>query len=286
MHRRLTLVASHLINKAKPTPLNHRPFTMSSPATAKPKTPTDIHLYTAQTPNGIKVSMLLEELNLEYKVTELSFSKNEQKEPWYLEINPNGRIPAITDTFTDGKPIRVFESGAILQYLVERYDTEERFSYPRGAREYWEVQSWLFWQMGGLGPMQGQANHFFRYAPEKIEYGIKRYQGETKRLYSVMESQLAKSTSGFLVGDKLTIADIACWGWTNSHDWAGVPLDEFPKVAEWLEKLKSREALARGADIPKALRKITKELTEEEKDKIAKETSAWILQGNEHTAKQ
>ncbi|KAK0651724.1 glutathione S-transferase [Cercophora newfieldiana] len=279
MHRRLTLLASHLI-KSKATPqIPHRSFsTMSSS-----KTPTDIHLYTAQTPNGIKVSMLLEELNLSYKVTELSFSKNEQKEPWFLEINPNGRIPAITDTFTDGKPIRVFESGAILQYLVERYDTEGKFSYPKGGREYWEVQSWLFWQMGGLGPMQGQANHFFRYAPEKIEYGIKRYQGETRRLYSVMETQLAKSTSGFLVGDKMTIADIACWGWTNSHDWAGVSLDDFPNVAAWVEKIKSREASARGANLSKSVRK---NLTEEEKEKIAKEASAWILQGNEHTAKK
>jgi len=252
---------------------------MSSPN----KTPTDIHLYTAQTPNGIKVSMLLEELNLEYKVTELSFSKNEQKEPWYLEINPNGRIPAITDTFTDGKPIRVFESGAVLQYLVERYDTERRLSYQKGTREDWEVISWLNWQMGGLGPMQGQANHFFRYAPEKIEYGIKRYQGETKRLYSVMESQLAKSTSGFLVGDRLTIADIACWGWVNAHDWAGVPLDEFPHVAAWVEKIHAREASARGANIPKSL--TSKKLTEEEKEKLAKETSSWILQGQEHTKK-
>ena len=167
MQRRLSLLATHL---AKRTPPQHHPSpkfqfsparttarpitTMASPSDP-PKTPTSIHLYTAQTPNGIKVSMMLEELGLEYQVTELSFSKNEQKEPWFLEINPNGRIPAITDTFTDGKTIRVFESGSILQYLVERYDTEHKFSYERGTREYWEVNSWLFWQMGGLGPMQG-----------------------------------------------------------------------------------------------------------------------------------
>jgi glutathione S-transferase len=154
MLRRLTLLKSHL---KPPSPLSTAKMTSSTT-----KTPTDIHLYTAQTPNGIKVSMLLEELNLSYAVTELSFAKNEQKEPWFLEINPNGRIPAITDTFTDGKLIRIFESGAILQYLVERYDSEGKLSYPRGSREDWEVRGWLFWQMGGLGPMQGQANHFFR----------------------------------------------------------------------------------------------------------------------------
>jgi glutathione S-transferase len=121
-----------------------------------------IHLYTAQTPNGIKVSMLLEELGLKYETTAISLAKNTQKEPWFLEINPNGRIPAMTDTFTDGTPIRLFESGSILQYLVDRYDTEHKVSYPRGTKEYYEVNNWLHWQMGGLGPMQGQSNHFTR----------------------------------------------------------------------------------------------------------------------------
>jgi glutathione S-transferase len=112
----------------------------------------DIHLYTTQTPNGIKISITLEELGLPYTVHKIDISKNTQKEPWFLEINPNGRIPALTDKFTDGEMIRLFESGSIQQYLVERYDTEYRISYPRGTREYWEVNNWLFFLNAGVGP--------------------------------------------------------------------------------------------------------------------------------------
>lgn len=194
----------------------------------------DIHLYTAQTPNGIKISMTLEELGIPYKVTKIDIAKNTQKEPWFLEINPNGRIPALTDTFKDGKLIRLFESGSIQQYLVDEYDTEHKISYPKGSREYYEVNNWvclttnmfsfahrelirvclqLFFLNAGVGPMQGQANHFTRYAPEHIEYGVNRYQNETRRLYSVLDEHLKKSTSGYLVGDRCTIADIAHWGW-------------------------------------------------------------------------
>lgn len=125
------------------------------------KIKTDITLYTTNTPNGIKPSILLEELNLEYKVHAIKMTENEQKEEWFLKINPNGRIPALTDTL-DGKQIRVFESGAMLQYLVDRYDKDHKFSFPQGSAEHWEMTSWLMWQMGGLGPMQGQANHFKR----------------------------------------------------------------------------------------------------------------------------
>ncbi|KAG8408082.1 hypothetical protein J3459_018208 [Metarhizium acridum] len=150
-------------------------------------TKTDIVLYTASTPNGIKASIALEELGLQYQVSRVRDQDdgNEQKQPWFLDINPNGRIPALTDTL-DGKKIRVFESGAILEYLADRYDKDHKISYPRGTAEHWEVTSWLMWQMGGLGPMQGQSNHFKRYAPEKIEYGINRYGNETRRLYRTM----------------------------------------------------------------------------------------------------
>ncbi|EFX01446.1 zinc knuckle transcription factor splicing factor msl5 [Grosmannia clavigera kw1407] len=175
----------------------------------------DIHLYTAQTPNGIKASILLEELGLPYKVTAVDISKNVQKEPWFLAINPNGRIPAMTDKFTDGSIIRLFESGSILQYLVDRYDTEHKVSYPQGSKEYYEVNNWLFWQMGGLGPMQGQANHFSRYAPEKIQYGID-----------------------------------SCWGWVASHHWAGIELDDMPSLKAWLQKLLLRPGLEKGRHVP------------------------------------
>lgn len=189
----------------------------SKSSTSKMASRPNIHLYTAQTPNGVKISITLEELSLPYTVTAISFSKNEQKSPSFLAINPNGRIPALTDTFTDGQTINLFESGSIQQYLVEQYDPEHKISYPRGTREAYEVNNWLFFLNAGVGPMQGQANHFTRYAPEKIEYGINRYQNETRRLYSVLDTHLAKSASGYLVGDRCTIADIAHYGWIVSH---------------------------------------------------------------------
>lgn len=136
---------------------------------ATPKS--DITLYTGgPTPNTIKASILLEELGLPYKVQSLDMGKGEQKEDWFLEINPNGRIPAMTDVFDDGKPIRIFESGSMLQYIVERYDKDHKVSYPYGSREYWEANNWLMWQMGGLGPMQGQANHFNRESTASAPY--------------------------------------------------------------------------------------------------------------------
>jgi glutathione S-transferase len=120
----------------------------------------NITLYTTQTPNGIKISITLEELGLPYKVEKIEFSKNTQKEPWFLAINPNGRIPALTDTFSDGKTINLFESGSIMQYLVKRYDTEYKISYPEGTREWFEMNNWLFFMNAGVGPMQGQASKY------------------------------------------------------------------------------------------------------------------------------
>ncbi|KAH6603272.1 hypothetical protein Trco_008047, partial [Trichoderma cornu-damae] len=268
---------------------------------AKMGIPTDITLYTAGTPNGIKITILLEELGLEYKIRTLQFSTNEQKAPWFLEINPNGRIPAITDTWTDGSEIRVFESGAVMQYIVDRYDKDHKVSYPSGSKETWEVNSWaslfslacgvtrcdLHWQMAGLGPMQGQANHFQRYAPEKIEYGINRYVNETRRLYSVMDSHLAKSTSGFLAGDRLSIADIACWAWVAAHAWAEVSLDEFPHVNKWLHALLLRPGFEKGRHIPEPHTAFGfANMTAEEKDKMAEATKTWVQSNMQADAKK
>jgi len=283
--RRLALLTSQLTRTSTANNPHTRPLhTTAIMSAAKPS----IHLYTQQTPNGIKASILLEELGLPYDVTALSFSANEQKEPWFLEINPNGRIPALTDANVDdgGEPQRVFESGAMLQYLVDKYDTEHKVSYPRGTREYWEVQSWLFWQMGGLGPMQGQANHFYRYAPEKIEYGVKRYQGETRRLYGVMEAQLAKSTSGYLVGDRCTIADISCWGWVAAYNWAGISEDlaEFPHLKAWLFRMLARPGVEKGRHVPSHHGAFDK-MSKEDQEKAAKEVSKWVMAGNDHTKK-
>ncbi|OTA98220.1 hypothetical protein M426DRAFT_326167 [Hypoxylon sp. CI-4A] len=246
----------------------------------------DIHLYTAGTPNGIKVSILLEELGLPYKVTNIDISKNTQKEPWFLEINPNGRIPALTDTFTDGKPIRIFESGAIMQYLTDRYDTEHKVSYPYGSREYYEVDSWLMWQMGGLGPMQGQANHFNRYAPEKIKYAIDRYINETRRLYRTLEAQLKSSTSGYLVGDRLTSADIASWGWVTSAKWSGVDMAEFPVLDEWVQRLLKRPAVEKGRHVPTQHKyESIQKLSEQEIEAMAAGPRQWVQAGMKDDAK-
>lgn len=201
-----------------------------------------IELFTAATPNGHKVSILLEELGIPYTVRALHLLKNEQKEPWYLEsVNPNGRIPAIIDREADD--FAVFESGAILIYLAEKYG---RFL-PTDAKGRSLALQWLMFQMGGIGPMQGQAHVFFRYAPEKIPFAITRYQNETRRLYEVLESRLQKSE--YLAGE-YSIADIASYPWVKIHNWAGVTLDGLPAVQRWLEAIGSRPAVQRGLAIP------------------------------------
>ncbi|KAF2738723.1 glutathione S-transferase [Polyplosphaeria fusca] len=210
----------------------------------------NIDLYTTQTPNGIKISMTLEELGLPYNVHKIDISKNTQKEPWFLEINPNGRIPALTDTFTDGKKIRLFESGSIMQYLVSRYDPEYKLSFPPGTREHYEMTNWLFFQNAGVGPMQGQANHFTRYAPSQIEYGINRYQNETRRLYGVLNQHLSSNSYDYIMGTKCTIADIAHWGWVASAGWAGIDIDEFPAVKAWEERMAARPGIEKGRHVP------------------------------------
>ncbi|TKA30972.1 hypothetical protein B0A50_01940 [Salinomyces thailandicus] len=246
----------------------------------------DIHLYTAQTPNGIKISILLEELGLPYQTTKLEFSKSTQKEPWFLEINPNGRIPAITDKFTDGKPIRLFESGSIMQYLVARYDKDHKFSFPPGSREFLEMNNWLFFMNAGVGPMQGQANHFTRYAPEHIEYGVNRYQNETRRLYGVLDKHLADTKAEYLVGNKCTIADISHWGWVSAAGWAGVNLDDFPHLKKWEERMWARPALKKGANVPDPY-KLKELLQDKEKmDRHAAEARNWVQQGMKEDAEK
>ncbi|KAF7588403.1 hypothetical protein BBP40_005732 [Aspergillus hancockii] len=208
-----------------------------------------ITLYTTQTPNGNKASILLEELNIPYTVHKHDFSARTHKEPWYLDINPNGKIPAITDTFSDGQEIHIWESGNVLKYLVEQYDPEYRLWYPHGTRESYELFSWLFFQVSGVGPFQGQATHFLRHAPEKIPYALDRYRNESRRLYSVLETQLAKN-KGYIVGDKFTIVDIAFWSLAATAPWAGLDLSEFPAVQEWYERLLKRPSIARGMNVP------------------------------------
>ena len=200
-----------------------------------------IDLYTSPTPNGWKASIALEELELPYEVKPIHLDKMEQKEEAYLAICPNGRIPAIVDR-AEGD-FAVFESGAILLYLA---DTTGRLM-PRDAKGRSVVEQWLMFQMGGVGPMQGQANVFFRYAPEKIQYAIDRYQNETKRLYTVLDRRLADNE--YLAGD-YSIADIANWSWVSIHGWAGVAIDDLPNLRRWVDQLKARPAVQRGRAVP------------------------------------
>ncbi|MCJ8167764.1 glutathione S-transferase family protein [Atopomonas sediminilitoris] len=200
-----------------------------------------IELYTAATPNGHKVSIALEELGLEYRVHALDFSQKEQKAPSYLKINPNGRIPAIIDRAADD--LTVFESGAILIYLAEK--TGQLM--PSDVRGRMQVLQWLMFQMGGVGPMQGQANVFFRYFEQKIPAAIDRYQNETRRLYEVLESQLQQQP--YLAGD-YSIADIATYPWVRVHDWSGVSVEGLSALQDWMARLAERPAVQRGLAVP------------------------------------
>jgi glutathione S-transferase len=245
-----------------------------------------------------------------YKVEKIDIKKDVQKEPyvsyqpaaetrirkesdhnginsrWFLEINPNGRIPALTDTFTDGKQIRLFESGSILQYLADQYDKDFKISYPRGTREYYEMNNWLFFQNAGVGPMQGQANHFNRYAPERIEYGVNRYINETRRLYGVLDKHLATCKSGYLVGDHVSIADISHWGWIAHAAWAGVDIDEFPHLKAWDERMFSRPGVEKGRHVPDphTIKDLMKD--KEALEKSAAEARSWIQRGMAADAKK
>jgi len=209
-----------------------------------------IDLYTAATPNGWKASIALEELALPYQVKALKLQELEQKQEWFLRINPNGRIPAIVDR--DAGDFPVFESGAILIYLAEKAGR----LLPADAKGRSRAIQWLMFQMGGVGPMQGQANVFFRYAPEKIPFAIARYQNETRRLYEVLDRRLGEAE--YLAGD-YSIADIATWPWVSIHDWAGVSVDGLANLQRWLAAVGARPAVQRGRDVPKQELRISDE---------------------------
>jgi glutathione S-transferase len=198
-------------------------------------------LYTAATPNGWKVSITLEELKLDYRVHHIHLDKKEQKADWYVKLNPNGRIPTIVDHANSD--FAVFESGAIMIYLAEKTGR----LMPSDVRGRSTVLQWLMFQMGNVGPMMGQANVFFRYAPERIPYAIDRYQREVRRLFEVLDTRLADHE--YLAGE-YSIADIANYAWVRGYKWSGVSIDGLPHLARWLERLGAREAVRRGQDIP------------------------------------
>jgi GST-like protein len=216
-----------------------------------------IDLYYWPTPNGWKITIMLEELEAPYEIKYINISRGDQFEPSFLAIAPNNRMPAIVDPEgPNGAPISVFESGAILQYLGRKFG---KF-YPADERARVEVDQWLFWQMGGLGPMAGQAHHFRNYAPEKIQYGIDRYTNEVNRLYGVMNKRLADRN--YLAGD-YSIADMACIGWVIPHKNQGQDLDDFPHLKAWFERLHQRPALLRGIAVGKEERERQANLAED-----------------------
>lgn len=208
-----------------------------------------IDLYSAPTPNGWKVSIALEEMGLEYRLKELNLQARDQKQPYYLSVNPNGRIPAIVDR--DNNDFAVFESGAILVYLAKKTDQ----LYPQDEDKRSRVLQWLMFQMGGIGPMQGQANVFKNYFPKHIPEAIERYQNETRRLYEVLDRRLTDRE--FLV-DNYSIADIAAFPWVRAHAWSGINIDGLVYLKRWLATIESRPAVARGLKKPEPLDTISR----------------------------
>ncbi len=200
-----------------------------------------IELYTSPTPNGWKASVTLEELGLPYEVKAIDLSSGDQKKPEFLALNPNGRIPAIIDRDADN--LTVFESGAIMIYLAEKSDK----LMPTDTAGRMNVIQWLMFQMGGVGPMMGQANVFFRYMEEKIPTAISRYQNEGRRLFEVLDGHLAKNE--FLAGD-YSIADIANWCWVRTHSWSGISVDGLDHLDRWLQTINARPAAQKGIMVP------------------------------------
>lgn len=208
-----------------------------------------IDLYTASTPNGWKVSVTLEELQLPYEVHPVNLSANEQKQDWFLQVSPNGRIPAIVDR--DANDLAIFESGAIMIYLAEKAGR----LLPNDAAGRASVIQWVMFQMSGIGPMMGQANVFYRYFPEKIQPAIDRYQNESRRLFEVLDNRLAQSQ--WLAGD-FSIADIANWCWVRTYKWSGVECDDLVHLKRWRDEMRARPACETGVNIPAKVENLEK----------------------------
>lgn len=223
-----------------------------------------ITLYTAPTPNGHKISVCLEELGLDYRVRSIDLGELEQKEPWYLQLNPNGRIPTIVDHDHDDHVI--FESGAILMWLAER----EGKLLPTAAKARSVAVQWLMFQMAGVGPMMGQANVFGRYAPEKIPWAIDRYRAESRRLLAVLDRRL---TDREWLAEGYSVADIANYCWVRTYSWSGISVDGLDALQAWMRRCSARPAVQRGLAVP------TREQTERDPEKIVA-SARRMLQGS------
>ncbi len=222
-----------------------------------------IDLYFWPTPNGWKVSIFLEETGFPYNLVPVDITSGDQFEPEFLRISPNNKMPAIVDPEgPDGQPISLFESGAILLYLAEK--TGKLF--PTEPRERYEAMQWLMFQMGGVGPMLGQAHHFRQYAPETIPYAVDRYTNEAARLYGVMDRHLAEAE--YFAGDEYTIVDIAVYPWIVPYKVQGQKKEDFPNLKRWYESVKARPAVQRGLDVGKELRRPAGELDEKAREDL------------------
>jgi GST-like protein len=223
-----------------------------------------IELHYWPTPNGHKITLFLEEAGLPYDIKPVNIGKGDQFKPAFLAIAPNNRMPAIVDTSPagGGEPLSIFESGAILQYLAEKTG---RFL-PADTRDRFKVLQWLFWQVGGLGPMLGQNHHFNRYAPEKIPYAIDRYVNETRRLYGVLDKQL--DGRAFIAGKDYSIADMACYPWIVPHEAQGMSLDDFSHLNAWFQAIRVRPATRRAYEIGESIKDRFDLSTDEEARKM------------------
>lgn len=198
-------------------------------------------LYTWSTPNGRKVSIMLEEIGAVYNVYPINITKNEQFAADFLKISPNNKIPALVDSDSGTS---LMESGAILLYLAKKHDQ----FLAKDAKDLWKAMEWLMWQMGGLGPMLGQAHHFVHFNPDKSDYARERYSKEAARLYSVLDKRL--SESAYLTGDEYSIADIATWPWISRYEWQGVDFKNYPNALRWYQDIAARPAVQRGFIVP------------------------------------
>ncbi len=221
-----------------------------------------IDVYFWPTGNGKKISIMCEECGFDYKIIPINIGKGDQHQPEFLKISPNGKMPAIVDHDAPGGPIAIFESGAILEYLAEK---SGKFM-PKDLHGRYAVKQWVYWQVGGLGPMAGQAHHFLRYAPQKVEYAMNRFRNETARLYRVLDSQL--EGRDFITGE-YSIADIAAWPWIARYEWQEQDLDDFPNVKRWFnETVGERPAVKRGAAVGADFQNFAAQMSDEDKKRL------------------
>jgi GST-like protein len=227
-----------------------------------------IELYTAPTPNGYKASIALEEMEIPYNVHTINLTEGEQKAPEFLKICPNGRIPAIVDTDEDN--LAVFESGAVMIYLAEKCG---KFL-PTDVRGRSRVIQWLMFQMGGIGPMMGQANVFYRYFPGKIQPAIDRYQAEGRRLFEVLDTHLADNQ--YLAGD-YSIADMANWSWVRTHNWSGISIEGLDNLSRWMGDIVQRPGIQRGVKVPVDIAELMDAKRQEDAEEFVKNARSMVL---------